>query len=158
MVGTNRIIKKIQSFEGLRLNRYTDSAGVDTIGYGHTKTARNYNRITPAMADRLLFSDISTFEKLLNTYRRTRGYQLNQNQFDAILSFLFNTGSIKAGSQLDKAIRANDSKEVARQILRYTYAGGKEEPGLVTRRNYEARLYITPHYDLKGLLLVPFLL
>jgi lysozyme len=158
MVATTRIIKQIQNFEGLRLVPYKDSAGIDTIGYGHTETANQYDRITPGVANRLLLSDLSRFEKLLNNYRRGRGYVLNQNQFDALLSFVFNTGSIRFGSSLDKAIQQQDSKEVARQLLRYVNAGGQRLPGLVKRRNYEAILYMTPHYDLKTLLLVPFLL
>lgn len=158
MRATARIIKQIKSFEALRLTRYIDSAGVDTIGYGHTETARRYTTISRPVADRLFLYDLDRFERILNGYIRSRGYQLNQNQFDALLSFIFNTGSIKAGSDLDKAIRANNPKEVGRQLLRYVYAGGRPLAGLQRRRNYEAILYNTPHFDLKVLLLVPFLL
>lgn len=158
MQATTRIVKAIQNFEGLSLTPYKDSAGIDTIGYGHTETANQYTRITENFATMLLRQDLARFEKLLNNYRRTRGYELNQNQFDALLSFVFNTGSIRFNSELDKAIKAKDNKEVARQLLRYVNAGGQRLQGLVNRRNYEAKLYVTPYFDIKTLLLVPFLL
>lgn len=158
MRATDRIIRAIKNFEGLKLTPYKDSAGVLTIGYGHTDTANQYTKITPALATRLLWQDLSRFEKLLNTYRQTRGYELNQNQFDALLSFVYNVGSIKAGSNLDKALRAKDKTAAARSLSRYVYAGNTILKGLQTRRNYETQLFLTPHYDLKILLAVPFLL
>lgn len=159
MQPTKRVFDRLKAFEGLRLRRYQDSAGVDTIGYGHTKYAPQLDEITPEQAAGLLVHDVSEFTTLVNNYMKVRKYRLNQNQFDALVLFTYNTGGIKNGSALDSAIRAKDAPAAAREMLKYTYAKGQQLPGLVKRRQYEARLFVTPYLDLKNILVaVPFLL
>jgi lysozyme len=130
---TTRLIKKIKEFEGFMPNPYYDSAGVLTIGYGHTKNPGAYKNLTKLQAHNLLLRDLSVYERQLNTYIKTRGYKLNQNQFDALVSFLYNVGSIRANSEA---------------LRKYIFAGGQALNGLITRRNWEAGLYLEKPIDL----------
>jgi lysozyme len=78
---------------------------------------------------------------------------LTQNQFDALVSFIYNVGSIKPNSGLDKALRSGRPKVVAANLQRYVYAGGQKLAGLVKRRNYEAMLFATAPADIGKALL-----
>lgn len=153
MQATRRVYNRLKSLEGLALRRYWDGyAEKYTIGYGHTEHAAKLLEITEPQAEALLIYDVQKFVNLVNRYRRQRGYKLNQNQFDSLVLFTYNTGSIKAGSALDKAIRAGNWQDAAKRMLAYNSAGGVVLPGLVKRRQYEARLLITPYIDAKILL------
>jgi len=147
MKASKRIINKIKEFEGFSAKPYYDSAGVLTIGYGTSRDAAKYSNITKAFAEQLLIRDLAQFETLLNNYITNRGYILNQNQFDALVSFLYNVGSIRSGSTLDKSIRAKEPGTVATNIKAYVYAGGQPLTGLVKRRTYEANLFSSKVFD-----------
>lgn len=147
MKASRRIINKIKEFEGFSANPYYDSAGVLTIGYGTTRDAGRYSNITKVFAEQLLIRDLAQYETILNNYITNRGYILNQNQFDALVSFLYNVGSIRSGSTLDKAIRAKEPGTVATNIKAYVYAGGQPLKGLVKRRTYEANLFTSKAFD-----------
>jgi lysozyme len=158
MQPTQRVYNRLKEFEGLMLTRYQDAAGVDTIGYGHTAYAKNFDTITEDQAIDLLKSDVQKFTALVNNYRKTRKYILNQNQFDALVLFTYNLGSISKNSFLDKAIRSGDEKAAALQMLRYVYSNGQRLRGLEERRKYEAKLFVTPYIDFTKILLVAGLL
>lgn len=153
MKASETIIKRIKEFEGFSAKPYRDSAGVLTIGYGTTKDADKYNTISKVQADLLLRRDLAQFEKTLNNYIAARGYELSQNQFDALVSFLYNVGSIRSGSNLDAAIRQGKPKVVAANLEKYVYAGGQKLNGLVKRRKYEAYLFSTNPTDILGAIL-----
>jgi lysozyme len=153
MKASETIIKRIKEFEGFSAKPYRDSAGVLTIGYGTTKDADKYASISKIQADLLLRRDLAQFEATLNNYIAARGYELTQNQFDALVSFLYNVGSIKSGSNLDASIRQGKPKVVAANLERYVYAGGQKLPGLVKRRKYEAYLFSTNPTDIIGAIL-----
>ena len=153
MKASETIIKRIKEFEGFSAKPYRDSAGVLTIGYGTTKDADKYNSISKIQADLLLRRDLAQFEATLNNYIAARGYELTQNQFDALVSFLYNVGSIKSGSNLDAAIRQGKPKVVAANLEKYVYAGGQKLAGLVKRRKYEAYLFATSPSDIIGAIL-----
>jgi len=153
MRASNSIRQKIKDFEGLKLVRYQDIGGVFTIGYGHTLTARNYSTITEQQARNLFNADILRFETLLNKYTRERKYILNQNQYDALISFLFNLGSIKAGSNLDKAIRNRDNKKVSEYLNKYVFVNGVRSQGLANRRLAESKIYAANYFNAAGLVL-----
>ena len=83
-------IKFIEEHEGCKLKSYQDSGHIWTIGYGHTgKDVYPNMVITQKQADNLFKIDIESRVKLLNQYIKC---PYNQNQFDALLSFLFNAG------------------------------------------------------------------
>ena len=148
MKASNRIINKIKEFEGFSAKPYYDSAGVLTIGYGTTKDASKYQNISKETATQLLLRDLAVFETQLNNYINNRGYSLNQNQYDALISFLYNVGSIRSGSSLDKSIRRNAPASVSANLKTYIYAGGKPLKGLVKRRSYEANLFSSAFADI----------
>ena len=130
----------IKEAEGLRLDAYRCPAGVPTIGWGHTKGVKMGQRITLAMAEDLLVEDIGPIERLLN------GLKINfrQEQFDALVSWIFNLGSGKfKGSTMYKLILADaKDEEVTDSLIKWTYSGKQQLPGLMKRRVAEANLFI----------------
>lgn len=83
----------IKQFESCRLIAYQCSAGVWTIGYGHTVGVYKGMKITQKKAEAYLLQDVAKFEKYINNPSYVPfTAQLNQNQFDALVSFAFNLG------------------------------------------------------------------
>ena len=134
-------IEFIKAHEGLRLDAYLCPAGVPTIGYGHTYNVKMGDRITEGQAERLLIGDLIVAETEVNRY----GFDLTQNQFDALVSFVYNIGAGNfRSSTLLKRLRANpNDPDIANQFKRWVYGGGKVLPGLIRRRNDESKLYFT---------------
>lgn len=126
----------IKKYEGCHLVSYRCPAGVWTIGYGHTSGVVQGMKITQAQADAFLRKDLERFEKLVEKYHGT--YKWNQNEFDALVSFAYNIGSI---DQL--TANGTRSREViADKIPEYVKAGGVILNGLVKRRKEEKALFI----------------
>ena len=117
-------IKLIQSFEGCRLEAYQDSAKVWTIGYGHTNGVYKGQVISQMEADMLLRQDLVKAELAVMKYDNK--YHWTQNQFDALVSFAFNIGSI---NQLT-AKGTRSIKEISAKIPAYRKAGGKGWTGI----------------------------
>jgi lysozyme len=146
MKSSSNGIRLIQEFEGLRLTSYLCSAGVATIGYGATyyqdgSKVKLGQTITRDQADQLLKDHLKEFEGsvlgLLNTTK------VNQNQFDALVSFCFNLGAGNlAKSQLLRFVKANPKDpKIAAEFAKWNRAGGEVSRGLVRRRKKEAELY-----------------
>ena len=129
-------ISLIKLFEGCRLTAYRDITDIWTIGYGHTSGVKQGMTITQAQADDYLKSDLIQFEKYVNA----TGLHLNQNQFDALVSFTYNCGP----GNLTKLIKNRNLQQIADAILYYNKAGGREVAGLTRRRKAERDLYIKP--------------
>lgn len=129
----------IKKFEGLELEAYKCAAGVWTIGYGHIKDVKEGDVITKAEADEMLVHEIEEYENYVNT---AVNVPLSQNQFDAIVSWVFNlgNGNLRASTML-KVINSGDHAGVPAQIKRWNKAGGKVLEGLIRRREAEALLY-----------------
>lgn len=133
-------INLIKKFEGCRLTAYKCPAGVWTIGYGHTGGVTSGMTITQKQADDFLFSDCQKFVGYVNN----KSYvpltdQLNQNQFDALVSFAFNCGQGNL-----KTLCANRSlAEIAEKLLLYNKGGGVVLAGLVRRREDERALFLS---------------
>jgi lysozyme len=133
----------IKRFEGLRLQAYQCSAGVWTIGYGHTSGVRPGDIIDEAQAGIFLRRDVAASE---NIVRRFVTVALNQHQFDALVSFVFNLGSGNfAASTLLRKLNASDYAGAAEEFSRWVHADGKPLPGLVRRREAERHLFMTGH-------------
>ena len=130
----------IKEAEGLRLVAYRCPAGVPTIGWGHTKGVRMGQRITQAMAEDMLVEDIAPIERTLN------GLKINfrQEQFDALVSWIFNLGAGNfKGSTMYKRILADaNDEEITDSLIKWTYSGKQQLPGLMKRRVAEANLFI----------------
>jgi|TARA_B100001939_G_C16930771_1_gene613832 lysozyme len=132
-------IALIKKFEGCELEAYQCSAGVWTIGYGHTKTAEPGLVISQEHADYLLEGELKEYAEYVNDYVKV---ELNQSQFDALVSWTFNLGPTNlSSSTLLKRINAEDFADVPHQIKRWNKAGGKVLEGLIRRREAEALLF-----------------
>ena len=148
--------KFIESFEGKFLQAYDDSDdrivnpgdpvhGTLTIGYGHTDAAGPPHvypgmSIDDATADAILASDLAAVEIEVNHLVKV---PLNQNQFDALVSFQFNTGGLARSSAL-RDINAGNFGEVAADLNLWVRSGGVVMRGLVRRRAAEGVLFNTP--------------
>ena len=136
---TNYATLLIKSFEALRLNSYLCPAGRWTIGYGHTDGVNQGMLITEKTADAFLRQDIRHAEAEVNRIDA----DLTQEQFDALVSFVFNVG-IQAFrvSTLRKLVERNpNDPKIADEFRRWVYAGDKKLPGLIKRREQEIKLY-----------------
>lgn len=131
-------IDLIKQFEGCRLNAYkaVPTEKCYTIGYGHygSDVAPNMT-ITQAQADAYLAQDLERNEKSVNT----TGLKLNQNQFDALVSFTYNCGA----GNLKKLVTGRDLDQIADAILFYNKAGGQVLAGLIRRRQAEHDLFVS---------------
>ena len=134
-------IALIKEFEGLRLKAYKCHGGIWTIGYGHTAGVKPGMVITEAQAEVYLKADLIAFERYLNGL----GLTLNQNQFDALISLIYNIGigNFQKSTLLRKArINANDNS-IMDEFLRWVYSKGRVLPGLQRRRLREMKLYFS---------------
>lgn len=151
-------VSLIKRYESLRLKAYRCPAGIWTIGYGHTGNVKPGDVITVEVAVSLLMHDIKPAEEVVNRLCPN----VNQNQFDALVSFVFNAGEGNfINSTLLKKVRinANDpsiSEEFKRWVKASGESNGKDDDGdglvdeagekqrlegLIKRRNEEATLY-----------------
>jgi len=139
-------IQLIKDFEGFRSAPYKCPAGVPTIGYGATfypggkKVSIADKAITEAEAVDLLKHMLVSFENYVDSYCRD---DINQNQFDSLVSFAYNLGpgNLKASTLLKK-VNANPADEsIKLEFMKWVKAGGKTLKGLVRRREAEAQLY-----------------
>ena len=129
----------IKKFEGCELEAYKCAAGVWTIGYGSTKGVKEGDSITQEEADNLLLHEMHEYEGYVNDLVEV---DLEQNQFDALVSWVFNLGpaNLKASTLL-KVLNAKDYEGVPAQIKRWNKAGGKVLQGLIRRREAESLLF-----------------
>lgn len=137
-------LELIKSFEGCRLTAYKPVPTEKhwTIGWGHYGAdVTEGMTITQAQADALLVKDCAGSVAAVNN----PGYcpitdTLNQNQFDALVSFAFNCGS----GGLKTLCANRTAAEIAEKMLLYNKGGGKVLPGLVRRRKAEQELFNKP--------------
>jgi lysozyme len=129
----------IKKFEGCELEAYKCAAGVWTIGYGSTDGVNEGMEISQERAEMLLLEDVEVFEESVNKLVEV---PLEQNQFDALVSWTFNLGSTNLkNSTLLKVLNNKDYEGVPAQIKRWNKAGGKVLQGLIRRREAEALLF-----------------
>ena len=138
----------IKEFEGFRSNPYKCSAGVPTIGYGSTyyrdgkKVTLNDKPISQDEANLLLehIANKDFGDKINNLVK----VELNQNQFDALVSFCYNLGigNFKSSTLLKKINQA-DFKGASEEFIKWNKAGGKILDGLTRRRQKEKELFLS---------------
>ena len=139
-IGKN-CIDLIKKFEGLKLESYKCPAGLWTIGYGNTQWENGFRVLENQVID------IQRAEKLLmfwvNKYAERIDLKVNQNQFDALVSFAYNVGITNFNnSTLKKKVIANPNDATIRdEFMKWVSSRGKQLPGLVKRRKAEANLY-----------------
>lgn len=138
----------IKKYEGFRAEPYKCPAGVPTIGYGATyypdgkRVKMTDTPITEKQATEMLKSMVVPYEKSVDTYCIDT---INQNQFDALVSFAYNVGTnaLKTSTLLKKLnVNANDPT-IRDEFMKWVKGGGKKLPGLVRRRTEEADIYFS---------------
>ena len=133
-------ISLIKSFESCKLTAYKALSTEEhyTIGWGHYGAdVKAGQTISQDEADALFSSDLQQFVKYTDTY--TKSLSLNQNQFDALVSFCYNCGP----GTLKKLVSGRTVEEIAEHITDepYTRSKGKVIKGLVRRRQEEKELF-----------------
>lgn len=132
----------LKEHEGFRAHVYLDSAGYPTIGFGHKLLPGEAfpNGVTPAQAEQLLFQDT---EKAQRAVRDNVKVPLTQNQFDALVSLVYNIGvNAFKNSTLLRLLNQGFYAAAAEQFLVWKFAGG--QPILLGRRQKEKALFETP--------------
>ncbi len=137
----------IKLFEGLRLEAYQDIAGIWTIGYGHTgPDVQEGMRISERDAEEILKTDLKSREAAVG---RLVKVSLNQNEFDALVSFIFNIGETGFKNSTARARLNGGDRLGAAQALTWwnkaTVNGVlREVLGLTRRRASERALFLQP--------------
>jgi lysozyme len=146
--------KALGEMEGCKLEMYLDSGGAPSIGIGHllTKLERTSGKIvigttavdyreelTEQQCWQLLDQDLSSAESAVNQAIKV---PLNQNQYDALVSFTFNVGNQAfAGSTLLRLLNLGQYDQVPTQLARWNKDNGQVVQGLINRRNKEIALW-----------------
>lgn len=129
----------VKQFEGRELKAYRCSAGVLTIGYGHTKGVKEGDEISASEAEQLLVEDLTA---IANDLSRLVNVPVSDGQYIALLSLAFNIGATALKkSTLLSLLNHKRYDEAAEQFDKWIYAGGKESEGLKRRRAAERELF-----------------
>ena len=129
----------IKHFESLQLKAYKCSANVWTIGYGHTKNVKEGDRICEDQANCFLMQDLYSVERAIIRLVKVK---INQNQFDALCSLIFNIGiSAFNKSTLLAKLNKEDYVGAAEQFRRWNKVNNVVMAGLVRRRQAEEDLF-----------------
>lgn len=145
----------IKYFESWRPSLYLDTGGVPTIGWGHKirkGDPAQWRDPSYEMSDQegmqTLVADIKEAQAaLVRVFGEELVEKLNQNQYDALVSFIFNIGEgtlLEQGKNTCDAIRALDHMRVMQMLLKWDKDNGVRQPGLVARRTIESWLYSAP--------------
>ena len=138
----------IKRFEGLELKPYKCPAGIPTIGYGNTyypsgsKVKLTDPVITKEKAEELLKFLLGSYEKSVDSFCRD---DINQNQFDALVSFAYNCGvnNLKSSTLLKKVNANPQDVTIRNEFMKWNKANGRVLAGLTKRRQAEADLYFS---------------
>ena len=143
----NSTVKLIQEFEGCKLQAYQLKGDKPTIGYGHTGSDVHMGmKITQQQAEMYLFGDLKERANFLNSHIHR---ELTQNQFDALMSFLYNRGSGNfLKSRLYKLVNAGDMVGAANAFLdkenwNFSKFNANIRNSLYNRRRREREVFIT---------------
>jgi lysozyme len=149
MITSNKGLDLIKKFESLSKSAYLCPAGVWTIGYGHTAVVYPGQVVTKDEAEVLLKEDVKEAEEGVSELVKV---PLNQNQFDALVSFTFNVGTdidqdAKAeglgDSTLLRKLNSLDYQGAAAEFPKWNRAGGRILKGLTRRRAAEQALFLS---------------
>jgi len=142
---SNKGVQFIKREEGEKLTAYLDTRGIWTIGVGHTgsvdgKAVSRGMTISQNKSTELLLSDLTWVERAVNSNVKTK---INQNQYDALCSLVFNIGaSAFSSSTVLRRINKSDFTGAAEAILMWKRAGNDPDI-LLPRRKRERELFLT---------------
>ena len=144
---SEKALEFIAEHEGLRLKAYLCPASVFTIGFGTTRYPNGSkvkigDEITKDDAFKLLKFDVGKFELAVDAMTTDK---VNQNQFDALVSFAYNLGSdaLKKSTLLKVVNTNSNDPRIKKEFQKWVYADGKKLGGLIKRRQDEANLYFS---------------
>lgn len=128
----------VQKYEGTVLRSYRDPVNVLTSCTGHTgPELRDGQTFTREQCEQMLYKDLAKHADALSCVRAP----LTDGQRAAFLSFAFNVGDDAfCRSTLVRKANAGDIDGACAELSRWTYAGGRQLPGLVKRRAAERQL------------------
>ena len=146
-------IEFIKQWEGFRTKPYKDITGLLTIGYGHLiHPGEIFLEVTKEEAEYYLMQDIEWAEEVINKYVPLR--YLTQNQYDSLVSFVYNVGMgaigrkdgfvyLKNGksSTMLRALQSEDFVKASKEFPKWSHAGGKIIKGLFNRRTEEQTMF-----------------
>lgn len=133
----------IESFEGFSSTAYWDPYGhVWTVGYGETEGVGPSTTMSRAQASADLQRRV---EREYEPAILALGVPLDQNQFDALCSFVWNVGPGSMSWDVGRDLRARDYQAAADALLQYDRSGGVVLAGLTRRRQAERALFLTPY-------------
>lgn len=136
---SDALVSALKYFEGYRADAYKCPGGVWTVGYGHTHGVRRGDHYTECFAEESLREDIAHVERQVLEL----GVCCTQGQLDALVSLAFNIGigRLRSSTLLRTIKRGATADVITREWKRWRLAGGKVQPGLVTRRQWEILRY-----------------
>lgn len=135
-------IDLVKEFEGCKLEAYLCPAGIPTIGYGRTYNVSMGAVIDQEQAERFLIEDL---KKASNAVKSYVSAPLNENQFSALVSFVYNIGPGQFKySTLLAHLNFKKYQAAADEFLKWVHAKGQVSPGLVRRREAERQLFLKP--------------
>ena len=130
------LVDFVKEREGFRMNAYQDSVGVWTIGYGSTHGVKEGDHISLQNAEKLLQQELDGFQAYVEKYSNRVGYYWNQQQVEALTSFIFNLGKGALNQVTQDGTRPNEV--IAEKMKLYYNAGGVKLRGLELRRLAES--------------------
>ena len=154
MIPSQKCVDLVKAFEGFYPKAYRCPAGVWTIGYGTTiypdgRGVKPRDTCTREQAETWLVFDLR--DAVVDVLDLVK-VPLNQNQFDALVSFVYNVGSDidedatpegLGDSTLLRKLNTGDYGGAADEFLKWVNGGGKKLPGLVRRRKAERELFLS---------------
>ena len=144
-------IALIKEFEGFYSNRYDDGVGVQTIGYGTTTADVNPlpAYVNREQADAILRKGLAnSYEPAVRAADARYGLKLTQNEFDALVSFVYNLGPGAVGmasgfETLQRSLKSKDRRAIADALLLYSNPNSPAvHAGLLRRRKAERLLFL----------------
>ena len=143
----DRGIEIVKSFEGLALRPYVCAGGVNSVGYGATRSSNSgpidlgMEAISETEAEALLLRDLESSEGWVSRLIKTA---LTENQYSALTSFTFNVG---AGALQRSTLRMKLNREeyqgAAGEFPKWKFANKRILAGLIRRRAAERSLFLT---------------
>ncbi len=149
---SDKLVDFVKSFEGFYANKYYDCVGVLTQGYGMTgdEIANLPDTITEETASSMLKEFInSKYASIIKEDLESKNVTLNQNEFDALVSFAYNCGTGGLlGSTLYKNVVSGirDSATITTDFQAWSNGGGQRIEGLYRRRTKEANMFLNADY------------
>lgn len=150
MKPSDNCYKIIKQFEGCRLKAYKDSVGVWTIGYGTTyypdgSKVKEGDKCNQEQAEFYLKYHVLEFSYKVDVSVNIITEWVNQNQFDALVSFAYNLGlgALRKSTLYKKLMINPNDKSIESEFLKWNKAGGKVLNGLTKRRQAESDLYFS---------------